>query len=79
MSEYLDLAEELEKDAEVSSVSLEKIASLCLLYEYFNNPNFTFLSSPAFIKNASKAIDEDNLVLNFGVELGIRAITNEEN
>ena len=78
MSEYLKLAECLEADLGDPSLSLEKIASMCLLYEYFNNPDFNLTNSSALIKRASMIIDEDNLALQMGVELGIRALTNEE-
>lgn len=78
MSDHLKLAELLEGSSDVVGMSLEKMASMCLLYEYFNNPDLSLVSSPTLIKRASMIIDEDNLALQMGVELGISALTNEE-
>ena len=72
MSKYLELAEELEKLAEKndSSLGLEKIASLCLLYEYFKNDG-DLLKNEVLTKTAQRVFAEQNLAL----EIGIKSMT----
>jgi hypothetical protein len=77
MSEYLKLAELLEDDPETGDVSLEKIASLCLLHEYIDNDDFNIFT-PELMKIANEIIAEDNLALELGVELGVKALTSRE-
>lgn len=69
MTDYLKLANEIEKLAASEELSLEKVASLCLLYEY-EKCDGNLLESKSLIKTAERKFCEDNLAL----ELGINAI-----
>lgn len=77
MSEYIKLAEELEADPKVGDMSLEKIASICLLHEYFNNDDFN-INTPELLKVAANLVQEDDMALELGVELGVQAISGRE-
>lgn len=75
MNEYIKLAKDLEGSADENSISLEKLASLCLLYEYIHNDSFSIEDSPELIKSAQMLLDEEELAVNLGIELGIQALT----
>lgn len=66
MNDYLELADKLDQAVSPDDISLEKLASLYLLYEY-SKVNGSLLDSPELVKEAERLYDEDSTAAYIGI------------